>query len=148
MHERRSRAGRRSRGAEAMSAKPRTIDEYLAPLSFEKRDALAKLRRAIRSAAPKAEECISYQIPSFRLGGRMLVAFGAAANHCAFYPGGFTDKSPQGRAQGLRHQQGHHPLSSEQFLAGRTGAEARKDSDRGARVPKTGCSARRHAPPL
>src|SRR6202048_1933395 len=72
-----------------MSAKPQTIDEYLAPLSKEKRAALEKLRRAIRSAAPKAEECISYQIPGFRLGGRLLVSFGAAANHCAFYPGAF-----------------------------------------------------------
>jgi uncharacterized protein YdhG (YjbR/CyaY superfamily) len=76
-----------------MRAKPKTkantIDEYLAPLSDEKRAALEKLRRAIKSAAPKAEECISYQIPAFRLGGRMLVAFGAAANHCAFYPGAF-----------------------------------------------------------
>jgi len=72
-----------------VSAKPQTIDEYLAPLSSQKRAALERLRRAIRSAAPKAEECISYQIPGFRLGGRLLVAFGAAANHCAFYPGSF-----------------------------------------------------------
>src|SRR2546427_10522974 len=72
-----------------MSAKPQTIDEYLAPLSNEKRAALEKLRRAIKSAAPKAEECISYGIPAFRLGGRLLVAFGAAARHCAFYPGAF-----------------------------------------------------------
>ncbi len=72
-----------------MPAKPQNIDEYLAPLSDEKRAALEKLRRAIRSAAPKAEECISYQIPAFRLRGRLLVAFGAAANHCAFYPGSF-----------------------------------------------------------
>src|SRR5436309_670653 len=78
-----------SQGAQAMSAKPQTIDEYLAPLSDEKRAALEKLRRAIKSAAPRAEECISYQIPAFRLGGRLLVAFGAAANHCAFYPGAF-----------------------------------------------------------
>jgi uncharacterized protein YdhG (YjbR/CyaY superfamily) len=70
-----------------MPVKPRTIDEYLAPLSSEKRAALEKLRRAIRLAAPGAEECISYQIPTFRLGGRMLVSFGAAAKHCAFYPG-------------------------------------------------------------
>ena len=70
-----------------MSAEPQTIDEYLAPLSKEKRAALEKLRRAIKSAAPKAEECISYQIPTFRLGGRMLVSFGAWANHCAFYAG-------------------------------------------------------------
>ena len=72
-----------------MFAKPQNIDEYLATLSDEKRAALEKLRKAIQSAAPKAEECISYQIPAFRLGGKMLVAFGAAANHCAFYPGAF-----------------------------------------------------------
>ena len=70
-----------------MAAKPKTIDEYLAPLSIEKRAALEKLRRAIKTAAPKAEECISYEIPTFRLGGRMLVSFAAWAHHCAFYAG-------------------------------------------------------------
>jgi nicotinamidase-related amidase len=70
-------------------AKPQTIDEYLASLSPEKRAALEKLRQAIKSAAPGAQECISYQMPAFRLGGRMLVSFGAATNHCAFYPGAF-----------------------------------------------------------
>ena len=72
-----------------MPAKPQTIDEYLAPLSSEKRAALEKLRKDIKSAAPKAEECISYQIPTFRLNGRMLVSFAAWAKHCAFYPGTF-----------------------------------------------------------
>ena len=76
-----------------MAAKPKTtaknIDEYLAALPDDKRVALEKLRKAIRAAAPKAEECISYGVPAFRLDGRMLVAFGAAANHCAFYPGSF-----------------------------------------------------------
>jgi uncharacterized protein YdhG (YjbR/CyaY superfamily) len=76
-----------------LSAKPQTIDEYLAPLSNEKRAALEKLRRLIKSAAPKAEECISYGIPAFRLDGRMLVAFGAAAKHCSFYPGAYPVKT-------------------------------------------------------
>ena len=71
----------------AMSAKARNIDEYLRPLSNEKRTALQKLRKDIRAAAPGAEEVISYGIPAFRLGGRLLVGFGAAAKHCAFYPG-------------------------------------------------------------
>ena len=70
-----------------MPVKPGTIDEYLAPLSKEKRAALQKLRRDIKSVAPKAEECISYGVPAFRLDGRMLVAFGTATNHCSFYPG-------------------------------------------------------------
>ena len=74
-----------------MAPKPRvevksaTIDEYLATLSKDKRDALERLRRIIRAAAPGAEECISYQLPAFRLDGRSLVWFGAAANHCAIY---------------------------------------------------------------
>lgn len=70
--------------------KPTTIDEYLARLSEDKRAALDKLRKDILAAAPKAEECISYQIPAFRLNGRMLVWFGAASNHCSFYPGGIV----------------------------------------------------------
>jgi uncharacterized protein YdhG (YjbR/CyaY superfamily) len=69
------------------SAKPKSIDEYLAPLSHEQRAALEKLRRDIKAAAPEAEECISYQMPAFRLGGKVLVWFGAAKKHCAFYPG-------------------------------------------------------------
>src|SRR5262245_21345807 len=64
--------------------KPETIDEYLATVSDDQRAALQKLRKIINSVAPKAEECISYQIPSFRL-KRMLVGFGATPNHCAFY---------------------------------------------------------------
>ena len=69
-----------------MTSKPRTIDEYLAALSADKRAALEKLCKTIRAAAPKAEECISYQLAAFRHNGRPLVALGAAANHCAFYP--------------------------------------------------------------
>jgi uncharacterized protein YdhG (YjbR/CyaY superfamily) len=68
------------------NAKPRTIDEYLAAVSDDKRAALERLRRTIRSVAPKAEECISYGLAAFRLNGRPLIAFGAAEHHCALYP--------------------------------------------------------------
>jgi uncharacterized protein YdhG (YjbR/CyaY superfamily) len=71
-------------GARTRAAKPRTIDEYLAAVSEDQRAALERLRRTIRAAAPKAEECISYGLAAFRLNG-MLVALGATANHCAFY---------------------------------------------------------------
>jgi uncharacterized protein YdhG (YjbR/CyaY superfamily) len=69
-----------------MAAEPKTIDEYLAALSAEQRAALEKLRKAIKAAVPKAEECISYGLAAFRLDGKPLVAFGATASHCAFYP--------------------------------------------------------------
>ena len=69
-----------------MKGKAKTIDDYLAALSVDKRAALEKLRKTIKATVPKAEECISYGLPAFRLDGRPLVAFGAGANHCAFYP--------------------------------------------------------------
>ena len=71
--------------------KATTVDEYLARLSDDKRGALEKLRRTIKAAAPRAEECISYQLPAFRLDGRMLVWYGAGANHCSFYPGAIVE---------------------------------------------------------
>jgi uncharacterized protein YdhG (YjbR/CyaY superfamily) len=79
--------GRKRKTKPAKASKPKTHDDYLAVLTEEKRGALEKLRKAIKMAAPKAEECISYQLPAFRLNGKFLVAYGAAANHCAFYPG-------------------------------------------------------------
>src|SRR6266550_1022802 len=79
-----------NRGQIAPSAKadkPKTHDDYLVVVSDDKRAALEKLRKSIKAAAPEAEECVSYQLPAFRLNGKLLVAYGAAANHCAFYPG-------------------------------------------------------------
>jgi uncharacterized protein YdhG (YjbR/CyaY superfamily) len=68
-----------------MAAKPTTIDEYLAGVRDpDKRAALEKLRRTIKSVAPGAEECVSYGLAAFRLNG-VLVGFGATPKHCAFY---------------------------------------------------------------
>lgn len=65
-------------------------DEYLAALPQDKRAALETLRRTIRAAAPEAEECMSYQLPAFRLDGKVLVMYGATAKLCSFYPGSGT----------------------------------------------------------
>jgi uncharacterized protein YdhG (YjbR/CyaY superfamily) len=72
--------------ASQAKARPRTIDEYLATVADDKRAALQRLRKTIRSIVPKAEECISYGLAAFRLNGRPLIAFGAARDHCALYP--------------------------------------------------------------
>jgi uncharacterized protein YdhG (YjbR/CyaY superfamily) len=73
-------------------SKPATIDEYLARVPADQRSALEQLRRKIKSAVPGAEECISYGLPAFRYNGRMLAWFGAAKNHCSFYPGGVVQE--------------------------------------------------------
>ena len=69
-----------------MAKKPRTIDDYLAAQDAHSRAALQKVRRAIRAAAPKAQECFSYGMPAFRLNGKLIAGFRAAANHCSYHP--------------------------------------------------------------
>lgn len=62
-----------------------TIDEYIGTFPKGIQDVLQDLRRAVRKAAPEAEEAISYQIPTFRLNGN-LVHFAAFKNHIGFFP--------------------------------------------------------------
>lgn len=71
---------------------PQTVDDYLAALSADKRSALEKLRKEIRMAAPKAEECMSYGMPGFRLKGKLLASYAASARHCAFCPGSIVQQ--------------------------------------------------------
>jgi uncharacterized protein YdhG (YjbR/CyaY superfamily) len=75
-----------------MPKSPKTHDDYVAALGTDKRRALEKLRKDIKAAAPKAEECISYGIPGFRLNGKLLVSYGAGAKRCAFYPGSIVQE--------------------------------------------------------
>ena len=81
------KSSRRHTATPAKADKSKTPGDYLAALEDDTRAALEKLRKTIKAAAPEAEECIGYGIPAFRLKGKLLVAYGAAANHCAFYPG-------------------------------------------------------------
>ncbi len=64
----------------------KTIDEYIATLSEPHNTRLQSLREAIKSAAPEAVEMISYNMPAFRIYGKILVYFAAHTNHIGFYP--------------------------------------------------------------
>ena len=81
--------GCRPMPATLSAAEPRkaaTIDEYLAGVSRETRRALERLRRTIRRIVPDAQECISYAIPAFRVGGRVVAGFAARANGGSYSP--------------------------------------------------------------
>lgn len=66
------------------SAPAETVDGYLAAAPEDARAALAKLRKTIKAAAPKATEVISYQIPAYKHHG-LLVGFAAMKGHCTFH---------------------------------------------------------------
>ena len=63
------------------------VADYLSQVPEPQREALERLRRTIKSTAPDAVEVISYQIPTFKLNGRMLVSYAAFKHHCSFFPG-------------------------------------------------------------
>ncbi|MBP9669600.1 MAG: DUF1801 domain-containing protein [Candidatus Pacebacteria bacterium] len=61
-----------------------SVDEYIAALPSTERVVLERVRAAIKAAAPKAEEVISYQIPTYRFEGP-LVHFAHQRKHLSFY---------------------------------------------------------------
>jgi len=63
------------------------VEDYLAKVSPEQRATLEKLRKTIKTIVPNAVEVISYQVPTFKLEGRMLVSYAAFKDHCSFFPG-------------------------------------------------------------
>ena len=70
----------------AKQQQPTTIDEYIADFPSNVRPHLEKVRATIRKAAPKAEEAIKYQIPTFVLNGN-LIHFAGWNSHIGLYPG-------------------------------------------------------------
>ena len=69
-----------------MRGRPATIDDYLSAVKGPRRSALEALRRTIRAIVPRAEECISYRMPAFRLDGRIVAGFAATAKGCSYFP--------------------------------------------------------------
>jgi len=65
----------------------REVDDYLSRLPEECRSSLERLRKIIRSIIPEATEVISYQVPTFKHKGRMLVSYAGFQKHCSFFPG-------------------------------------------------------------
>ena len=65
---------------------PTPVEDYLAALPEDQRSVLEKLRTRIRATAPDATETISYQMPTFKLRGRVLVYYAAFKDHCSLFP--------------------------------------------------------------
>ena len=64
---------------------PENIDEYISAFSPDVQAIPQQVRQVVRSAAPDAQETISYQIPAFKQNG-VLVYFAAFKKHIGFYP--------------------------------------------------------------
>ena len=66
--------------------KPKSVEAYFESLPPEQRRPLQKLRESIASAAPEAEEGITYSMPGFLIGGKGFVGYMAFKDHYSFFP--------------------------------------------------------------
>jgi uncharacterized protein YdhG (YjbR/CyaY superfamily) len=66
--------------------KYKNVDAYIRTCPKETKVILEKIRETVKSAAPKSEETIKYQMPTLVLNGKNLLHFAAFKNHIGFYP--------------------------------------------------------------
>ena len=67
--------------------KPTDTDSYIASFPKETQKLLNEVRKAIKEAAPKAEEYIGYAMPAYKLNGPVAY-FAGYEHHIGFYPTG------------------------------------------------------------
>jgi uncharacterized protein YdhG (YjbR/CyaY superfamily) len=63
-----------------------TVDDYIRAQPADAHTVLRTVRGIIRNALPTAEEVISYQIPAYRVGGRIVLYFAGWRDHYSLYP--------------------------------------------------------------
>ena len=69
-----------------MSAPNPEVDAYIAALAEDRRGPMTDLRETIRTAAPHADEVITYKMPGFKTHGRFLVSFDSFKRHYSLFP--------------------------------------------------------------
>jgi uncharacterized protein YdhG (YjbR/CyaY superfamily) len=97
----------RSGKGDVKGSSPATdVDDYLAKVAPEARSTLETLRKTIKAVVPDAVEVISYQIPTFKLNGRMLVSYAAFRDHCSFFPGAAPIKAHEDELKSYQTSKG------------------------------------------
>ena len=76
-----------------MADAPKDIDDYIATAPADSQPALREIRTRIHALVPDATEAISYQIPTFKLDGKVLVHFAGWKEHVSIYPAPEPDEA-------------------------------------------------------
>jgi uncharacterized protein YdhG (YjbR/CyaY superfamily) len=68
------------------SATFKSVEEYIGAQPVPAQATLTRVRAAIRAALPDAEETISYNMPTYKLGGTAVIHFAGWKSHFSLYP--------------------------------------------------------------
>lgn len=63
-----------------------SVDQYIAAQPEPTRGVLERVRSTIRKAVPRAEEVISYQMPTYELEGHAVLHLAGWKHHYSLYP--------------------------------------------------------------
>ncbi len=63
-----------------------SVEDYIAAQPTEIQALLERVRSTIRKAVPKADETITYKIPTYKLNGEVVIYFAAWKKHYSLYP--------------------------------------------------------------
>lgn len=74
----------------------KTVDAYLKVSEPKAQRILKRVRSVVKKTVPEAVETISYQIPAFKLNGKILIYFAGWQKHIGIYP------VPKGGSQSFR----------------------------------------------
>jgi len=71
-----------------MTSKPnfKFVNDYMAAQPPAARRVLQRVRSTLQKALPGAQEVISYQIPAYKVNGRVAVFFAGWKEHVSLYP--------------------------------------------------------------
>ncbi|MCA9308998.1 DUF1801 domain-containing protein [Candidatus Saccharibacteria bacterium] len=82
------------------------IHEYLANLSQEQQRVYVRISKLVISLVPDVEEVMSYEVPTFKYKGKVLLHFGAFKNHMSIFPGGEVTEKFADRLTGFKVSKG------------------------------------------
>jgi uncharacterized protein YdhG (YjbR/CyaY superfamily) len=82
-----------------------TIDQYIAEQPESLQAVLEQIRKTIRTAAPSAEERMSWQMPTFWQ-DENLIHFAVSSKHIGLYPGDEAVSAFADRLGGYSHSKG------------------------------------------
>ncbi len=81
------------------------VDQYIATFPSDVQEKLTQIRVLIRRLVPEAEECISWQMPTYKLKGN-LVHFAGHKHHLGLYPGASGIEHFQDKFTGYKFSKG------------------------------------------
>lgn len=70
-----------------MNTDPKAAERYIKRFTGVARERLEQARAVILRAAPGAEERLSYGMPAYFVGGKVVIYMAAHAKHLGIYPG-------------------------------------------------------------